>query len=345
MSHPDIEESPAGSSRPGGDTHSRHFRAAGVLRGLALAAGVILFLTTLYFVNLGEALANIRTLGVALPIALAFSGLWHLVRTWAWASCFPQPRSVSFAHLARVRLSAEAFSYLTLRGIAGEPLKVVLLAGIVDARHATAAVALERIAYIVGTTIIVGAASVAAMAALPLTEIWFRVFRAFAIAAAVVAVFSALAITGRGTYLQSLVRAIDRRAGSALAAGRVGQFVGSVERLMLELVRDNPKRLLVLSIATLACFVSRLTCACAAVQTATAPQSATAAREKPVVIGHSSWTSIRSVAVSSRTSMCNIPSMETAPGGQPQLARRLVKERYEATCLSCLAYHRYWMPA
>jgi phosphatidylglycerophosphate synthase len=255
MSHPDIEESPAGSSQPGSDTHSRHFRAAGVLRGLALSAGVILFLTTLYFVNLGEALANIRTLGVALPIALGFSGLWHLVRTWAWASCFPQPRSVSFAHLARVRLSAEAFSYLTLRGIAGEPLKVVLLAGIVDARHATAAVALERIAYIVGTTIIVGAASVAAMAALPLTEIWFRVFRAFAIAAAVVAVFSAVAITGRGTYLQSLVRAIDRRAGSALAAGRVGRFVGSVERLMLELVRDNPKRLLVLSIATLACFV------------------------------------------------------------------------------------------
>ena len=82
MSHPDIEESPAGSSQPGGDTHSRHFRAAGVLRGLALAAGVILFLTTLYFVNLGEALANIRTLGVALPIALWFSGLWHLVRTW-----------------------------------------------------------------------------------------------------------------------------------------------------------------------------------------------------------------------------------------------------------------------
>ena len=32
-----------------------------------------------------------------------------------------------FLRLARVRLAAEAFSYLTLRGIAGEPLKVVLL--------------------------------------------------------------------------------------------------------------------------------------------------------------------------------------------------------------------------
>ena len=52
--------------------------------------------------------------------------------------------------------SAEAFSYLTLRGIAGEPLKVVLLGDRVDARQATAAVALERIAYLIGTTLIVG---------------------------------------------------------------------------------------------------------------------------------------------------------------------------------------------
>ena len=39
------------------------------------------------------------------------------------------------------------FSYLTLRGIASEPLKVVLLGDRVDSRQATAAVALERIAW------------------------------------------------------------------------------------------------------------------------------------------------------------------------------------------------------
>src|SRR5688572_860832 len=126
------------------------------LRWLALATGVVLFAATLYFVDLGEALATTRRLGVALPIALTFSGLWHVVRTWAWASSFPQPGTVSFARLLRVRLSAEAFSYLTLRGIAGEPLKVVLLADTVDPKHATAAVALERIAYLVGTLFIVG---------------------------------------------------------------------------------------------------------------------------------------------------------------------------------------------
>ena len=87
---------------------------------------------------------------------LLVSGLWHLARTWAWASCFPQPRTVGFLRLARVRLSAEAFSYLTFGWIAGEPLKVVLLSESLDARQATAAVALERLAYLVGTTLIVG---------------------------------------------------------------------------------------------------------------------------------------------------------------------------------------------
>src|SRR5690606_1139273 len=128
--------------------------------------------------------------GVALPFALAASGLWHLARTWAWAWCFPQPRRVGFLHLARVRLAAEAFSYLTLRGIAGEPLKVVLLNGRVDTREATAAVALERLAYMVGTAIIVGIGSVAAMLLLPLTGAWFRVFRAFAIGTGAIALLT-----------------------------------------------------------------------------------------------------------------------------------------------------------
>ena len=47
-------------------------------------------------IKAGETLAvgTIRRLGVALPLALLFSGLWHLARTIAWACCFPQPRRV-----------------------------------------------------------------------------------------------------------------------------------------------------------------------------------------------------------------------------------------------------------
>jgi phosphatidylglycerophosphate synthase len=221
----------------------------------ALAIGVLLFLGTVYFINFRLAFGTIRRLGYALPLALLFSGCWHLVRTWAWSWCFPQPRTVSFARLARVRMSAEAFSYLTLRGIAGEPLKVVLLGDSVDAREATAAVALERIAYLIGTAMIVGIGSVLALAGLPLTRAWFRVFRAFAIGSGVIAIFTVLVIRGRGTYVHSWLARLDRVAGTSIVQGRVSRFISAVERQMLELVRGNPMRLVVLLVATIAAYV------------------------------------------------------------------------------------------
>jgi hypothetical protein len=225
------------------------------LRWIALAAGVIIFAITLYFVDLAEAAVMVRRLGLVLPIALFFSGLWHLARTWAWHWCFPEPRTVRFATLTRVRLAAEAFSYLTLRGIAGEPLKVVLLDGLVDTRRATAAVALDRLAFLVGTTLIVGVGSVMAMAMLPLTHGWFRVFRAFAIVGAVTGVLTAMAISGRGTYFETLVGRIDRRFGSRIANGRIARFICAVERMMLDLVRHHPKRLAVLAVSTIVSYV------------------------------------------------------------------------------------------
>jgi phosphatidylglycerophosphate synthase len=225
------------------------------VRWIALAAGVVIFAITLSYVDVTDAAATIRRLGFALPAALLFSALWHLARTWAWHWCFSAPRTVSFGLLARVRLAAEAFSYLTLRGIAGEPLKVVLLEGLVDTRKAAAAVALDRLAFVVGTTLIVGAGSVMAMTTLPLTDGWFRVFRAFAIVAGVTGLLTAIAISGRGTYFETLIGRIDRRYGSRLSSGRVARFMCAVERLMLDLVRHQPKRLAVLAVSTVISYV------------------------------------------------------------------------------------------
>ena len=232
-----------------------HRRTHNFVRWGALGLGVALFFGTLYYINFRLAFGTIRQLGYALPLALLFSGLWHLARTWAWSWCFPRPRAVSFARLLRVRLAAEAFSYLTLRGIAGEPLKVVLLGDRVDARQSTAAVALERLAYLIGTTVIVGVGSVLAIAGLPLSRSWFRVFRAFAIAAGVVSLLTAIVIAGRGTYLQSLLERIDRLLGTSISTGRVSRFSSAVERQMLELVRGNPLRLAVLLVATIAAYI------------------------------------------------------------------------------------------
>ncbi len=131
----------------------------------------------------------------------------------------------------------------------------MLLGDRIDPRQATAAVALERIAYLVGTTVIVGIGSVLAIAGLALSRPWFRVFRAFAIAAAVTSFFAAIVITGRGTYLRSMLERFDAIFGTSVATGRVSRFITAVERQMLELVRGNPRRLAVLITATVAAYV------------------------------------------------------------------------------------------
>ncbi len=222
-----------------------------MLRRGALLLGVALLAATLWYIDLPAAADAVTRLGYALPAALAFSGLWHLARTTAWAACFPPGRRIGFAHLARVRLSAEAFSYLTLRGIAGEPLKVLLLADRVSAREATAAVALERVAYIVGSMVIVGAASVLAIAILPLSPAWFRVFREFALGSTVLTALAAMVVTGRGAYLHAGLQRVDRMFGWSLAGGRTGRFLVAVERQMMDLVRGSPRRLATL-VATVA---------------------------------------------------------------------------------------------
>jgi len=222
----------------------------------AFAVGALLFAATLYYVDFHLIAHMGRRLAVALLMSLIASGAWHLARTWAWAWCFPRDARIPFLRLARVRLAAEAFSYLTLRGIAGEPLKVVLLEQDIDPRVATAAVALERIGYMVGTTLIVGVGSLIAIATLPLTHTWFRVFRGFAIAAGASAVLAGLVIGGRGTYLLALVERLDRALGTSMAAGRVGRFAGAVERQLLDLVRTEPTRLVVLTLATLIAYAA-----------------------------------------------------------------------------------------
>jgi phosphatidylglycerophosphate synthase len=220
----------------------------------ALVVGCVLFLVTLYFIDFQLVFAAGRRLAAAFALALVASGLWHLARTWAWAWCFTGPARVPFARLARVRLAAEAFSYLTLRGIAGEPLKVVLLNDEVDAREATAAVALERLAYMIGTTLIVGVGSMIALGTLPLSRTWFRVFRAFAVASGAIAFFTALVLTGRGTYVAGALARIDRAFGTRLGDAGVGRFAIDVERHLLALVRGNPARLAVLISATIAAY-------------------------------------------------------------------------------------------
>ena len=104
----------------------------------AIVVGLALFGLTLLYIDREETLKESRRLGLLLPLVLLPSGMWHALRTLGWQMCFPADVRPSFWRLFRVRLAADAVSYFTVRGLASEPLRVILLLGRVPPAASTA---------------------------------------------------------------------------------------------------------------------------------------------------------------------------------------------------------------
>src|SRR5262245_41982648 len=122
----------------------------------AIVIGLLLFTVTLFYIDIGATVRSARRLGLALPLTLLPGAFWHLLRTWGWSIAFPAAARPAFTRLFRVRLAADAISFFTVRGVAGEPLKVVLLYDRVPPEVTTAAIALERLAFAVIGIIMAG---------------------------------------------------------------------------------------------------------------------------------------------------------------------------------------------
>jgi uncharacterized protein (TIRG00374 family) len=221
----------------------------------AIVIGIALFVLTLYFIDIDETVASARRLGAMLPIILAPGTAWHLLRTWGWAISFPEDQRPPFTRLFRVRLAADAISFFTVRGIAGEPLKVVLLYDRVAPEVTTAAVALERLAFGVVGTMTAAFVSVAVVTRLSMPGAWDTVFSMVVVGAVIMlAILGGLASRRTGDYLGRSVEWLERVTGRTLARKRIIRFVLEVEDVMLQLVRGDGHRLLTLTILAVVCY-------------------------------------------------------------------------------------------
>lgn len=200
---------------------------------LAIAAGVMLFGVAVYNTDFRPVLEEPRRVAAAFIAAIIVSGAWHLIRTWMWQICFRDPPGLS--HLARVRIAAEAFSYLTIRGVAGEPLKCVLLRGERSAAETAAAIAIEKVAYLIGTAAALAVASMAVVGTLTLSPAWTTTFRILAIVMAIAVI--------------ALVAATRRRGGTALPRLRRWLFIDAGDQ-----VSGYGRRSMALALATLGAF-------------------------------------------------------------------------------------------
>ncbi|MGH9350188.1 MAG: lysylphosphatidylglycerol synthase domain-containing protein [Vicinamibacterales bacterium] len=213
----------------------------------AALLGVALFLATLYYIDLDETVASASRLGLALPIVLLPGTAWHLLRTWGWSIAFPDAARPAFTRLFRVRLAADAISFFTVRGIAGEPLKVLLLYDRVKPEVTTAAIALERLTFAVIGTAIAGVISLLAIARVPMSGGWDALFALLALGAVVLlGIVGVMARRRSQYYLGQLVAMLDRVTGRRLERHRAVRFILDVEHVLLDLLRGDRRRLVTL---------------------------------------------------------------------------------------------------
>ena len=220
----------------------------------AIIAGVALFVVTMLNIDRAETLNEVHRLGVLLPLVLLPSVGWHLLRAAGWYVSFPSKERPSYWRVFRVRLAADGVGYFTIRGVASEPLRVVLMMGHVSPVVSAAASVLERTAMGIMSVVGVGLFAAFAVSSELLPPGWEDVFRGLAITAAVVLFFCLLFFMRTGRYFGPLIDTIYRRTGWRWAGGRTVRAISAVEDLFLKLARTDSRRVAWLVLLSIACY-------------------------------------------------------------------------------------------
>src|ERR1044072_2024503 len=221
---------------------------------LAIVVGVVLFVITMLGINRDETLLEARSLGALLPVVLLPSIGWHLLRAAGWHACFPPEERPSYWRTFRVRLAADGVGYFTIRGVASEPLRVVLLMGHVSPVVSAAASVLERTAMGIMSVLGVGVFAAFAVTSDMLPPAWQGVFRGIAITSGIVLAVPLFFLLRSNRYFGPIVERIYARTQWAWAGGRTVRAITRVEELFFKLARTDPGRLRALVLLSLACY-------------------------------------------------------------------------------------------
>ena len=222
---------------------------------VAAAIGAVLFFVSLRYINLAATIDDVLRLGFAFPAILVPGCVWHFLRAWGWWVAFPDDSRPTFARLFRVRLAADAISFFTVRGLTGEPLKVVLLYDRIPPAVTAAAIAVERTAFAVMAIVVSGLVSYFAVRRLRMPGGWDALFTLVSIGAVVLLVVLAeIARHRTGDYLGRFVHRLATLTGRQLESSRIIRFILDVEDIVLGVLRGDRRRLIILTALPVVCY-------------------------------------------------------------------------------------------
>src|SRR6202021_3586530 len=141
------------------------------LRVLGAILGILLFIHLIHRAGPAKLLASMIVLGWGLALVIAWGGVAHLLKTWAWRlSLLDGKHQVSFARMLGLRLSSEAVGQFGgLAQLFGDGLRVSLLGPAIPLSHGIASVTIARAFFVVSAAVvsILGLAAALAVLTLP----------------------------------------------------------------------------------------------------------------------------------------------------------------------------------
>src|SRR5713226_995818 len=228
------------------------------LRLLAGAFGISLFAYLVHRAGPEKLAESMSTLGWGLGLVIAWGGVAHVVKTWAWRiTLLHQKHRVSFARMLGLRLASEAVGQLGgFAQLFGEGLRVSLLGSAMPLASGITSVTLDRAFFVLSAAVvsIVGLSAVLMILPLPHALALYAVLSVCTLAGFVL--LSLVAMRKRWRVLSVTARVLGRFRYFKSWIERECSLIHSVENNLLDFYHLTPGSFWASFVLNLACHVA-----------------------------------------------------------------------------------------
>jgi phosphatidylglycerophosphate synthase len=218
-------------------------RARVPLRILGVILGILLFIYLIHRAGPAELLASMVALGWGLALIIAWGGVAHILKTWAWRlTLLDAKHQVSFARMLGLRLSSEAVGQFGgLAQLFGDGLRVSLLGPAISLSHGIASVTIDRAFFVISAAVVSLLGLSAVLIVLPLPHKLILYAIVFACILLGFVLLSAIAIRNRWPLFSRTGEVLGRIRYLKPFIDRKRALIYSVEETLLDFYHSTPR--------------------------------------------------------------------------------------------------------
>src|SRR5215469_6891617 len=221
---------------------SARLKSRAALRFLAASLGVLLFAYLVHRAGPHKLLECMVAIGWGLLLVLAWGGVPHMVKTWAWRITLrDEKHRVSFSRMLGLRLASEALGQLGgVAQVFGEGLRVSLLGEAMPRVSGIVSVALDRAFFILSGAVVSIFGLLAVLILLPLPHKLTLFARLFVFALLGIILLSAVAVKRRWRIFSRPAQILGRFRYFRAWIERECALIHSVENNLFDFYHDAP---------------------------------------------------------------------------------------------------------